>query len=39
MLSVKNITIKRPGTGISPMAWDKIIGTVATKDYQMDDLI
>jgi N,N'-diacetyllegionaminate synthase len=39
MLSEKNITTKRPGTGISPMAWDKIIGTVATKDYQMDDLI
>ncbi len=39
ILSEKNITIKRPGNGISPMAWDKIIGTVATKDYQMDDLI
>jgi N,N'-diacetyllegionaminate synthase len=39
MLSEKNITTKRPGVGISPMAWDKIIGTVATKNYQMDDLI
>jgi N,N'-diacetyllegionaminate synthase len=39
MLSDKNITTKRPGTGISPMEWDKVIGTVATKNYQMDDLI
>jgi len=39
MLSDKNITTKRPGTGISPMEWDKVIGTVATKNYQIDDLI
>jgi len=38
-LSSENITTKRPGTGISPMQWDNIIGTIATKDYQMDDLI
>jgi N,N'-diacetyllegionaminate synthase len=35
----KNITIKRPGTGISPMKWDEIIGTIATKNYSEDDLI
>ena len=38
-LTIKNITIKRPGNGISPMRWDDVIGTVATKDYKMDDLI
>ena len=38
-LSSKNITTKRPGTGISPMKWDTIIGTPAKRDYQMDDLI
>ena len=38
-LSSKNITTKRPGTGINPMKWDEIIGTFAKKDYQMDDLI
>jgi len=38
-LSSKNITTKRPGTGISPMKWDEIIGTPAKKDYQMDDPI
>lgn len=35
----KNITVKRPGTGISPMRWDEIIGTKAKKDYQEDELI
>ena len=35
----KNITTKRPGNGISPMRWDEIIGTNATKDYAKDELI
>jgi len=35
----KNIAIKRPGTGISPMRWDEIVGTLATKDYNEEDLI
>jgi N,N'-diacetyllegionaminate synthase len=39
ILSDKNITVKRPSTGISPMKWDEVIGTVATKNYQADDLI
>jgi N,N'-diacetyllegionaminate synthase len=34
-----NLTIKRPGTGISPMKWDEMIGSKATKDYKSDDLI
>ena len=38
-LSSENITTKRPGTGISPMEWDEIIGTFAKKNYRMDDLI
>jgi N,N'-diacetyllegionaminate synthase len=38
-LSSKNITTKRPGSGISPMKWDEIIGTPAKKDYRMDDPI
>ena len=37
--TTENLTIKRPGTGISPMQWDKIIGQVAQKDYEADDLI
>jgi N,N'-diacetyllegionaminate synthase len=39
LLSEKNISTKRPGTGISPMKWDEIIGVVATKDYNADELI
>lgn len=39
ILSVDNITIKKPGIGISPMKWDVIIGSIATKDYSEDDLI
>lgn len=35
----RNITVKRPGTGISPMEWDKIIGRRAIKNFSMDDLI
>ncbi len=34
-----NITVKRPGTGITPMRWDEIIGRKATKSYQRDELI
>jgi N,N'-diacetyllegionaminate synthase len=34
-----NLTIKRPGTGISPMKWDEVMGKVASKDYSTDDLI
>ncbi len=34
-----NLTAKRPGTGISPMEWDKVIGTKAKQSYAKDDLI
>ena len=34
-----NISVKRPGSGISPMLWYKILGTEAKKDYKIDDLI
>ena len=34
-----NLTAKRPGTGISPMEWDEIIGTKAKQTYVKDDLI
>lgn len=35
----KNLTTKRPGTGVSPMKWDEIIGTTADRDYQADEMI
>ena len=34
-----NLACKRPGDGISPMKWNEIINTVATKDYKMDEKI
>jgi N,N'-diacetyllegionaminate synthase len=38
-LTEENIVVKRPGNGISPMKWDKVLGTVAVKDYQTDEII
>lgn len=35
----ENLTIKRPGNGISPMKWDEVIGKVAKKDFAEEDLI
>ena len=35
----ENLTAKRPGTGISPMWWDEVIGRHAKKDFVWDDLI
>lgn len=35
----KNLTTKRPGNGISPMRWDEIIGTVANRNYEADEMI
>ncbi len=35
----KNITTKRPGTGISPMRWDEVIGRRANRNYEKDDFI
>lgn len=34
-----NITTKRPGTGISAMRWDEVIGKTALMDFNEDDLI
>lgn len=35
----QNLAIKRPGTGISPLLWDKVLEKSATRDFEMDDLI
>jgi len=37
--SADNITAKRPGTGISPMRWDEVIGRPAPRDFAADELI
>ena len=38
-LTEKNIATKRPGNGISPMKWDKVLGSKAIKDYRVDEMI
>ena len=38
-LTEENITVKRPGNGISPMLWDSVIGTTAKRDFGYDELI
>ena len=35
----ENLAVKRPGSGISPMRWDEIIGMKANKDYVTDEMI
>ena len=35
----KNLTTKRPGTGICPMMWNEILGTEAKRDFMEDELI
>jgi N,N'-diacetyllegionaminate synthase len=35
----QNITTKRPGTGISPMLWDEVMGRTALRDFREDELI
>lgn len=39
VFTAENLTVKRPGNGISPMRWDEVIGNVAEKDYEPDELI
>lgn len=34
-----NLTIKRPGTGLSPKMWDRIIGKKAQRDYYIDEMV
>ncbi len=35
----QNLTVKRPGNGISPMRWEEVVGCKAVKDFSKDDLI
>lgn len=35
----KNLTVKRPGSGINPMCWEKVLGQKAIRDFQEDELI
>ena len=35
----ENLTVKRPGCGVSPMLWDSVIGRKAIRDFAADELI
>lgn len=39
LLTEKNLTVKRPGNGISPMRWNEVVGTSAIKDYEEEEVI
>jgi N,N'-diacetyllegionaminate synthase len=37
--SESNLAAKRPGTGLSPMRWDEVVGKIAPRDFAADELI
>ncbi|MBR4787931.1 MAG: N-acetylneuraminate synthase [Bacteroidales bacterium] len=39
LLTEENLTVKRPGTGISPMRWEEVLGTKSVRDFTEDELI
>ena len=39
VLTEQNLTVKRPGSGISPMRWEEVLGQTAKKDFNEDELI
>lgn len=39
LLTEENLTTKRPGSGISPMRWEEVIGTKAVRDFAENELI
>ena len=39
MFTEDNLAVKRPGTGISPLQWDELLGLEANKYFIADDLI
>ena len=39
LLTEDNITVKRPGNGVSPMRWDSVVGSRALRDFGRDELI
>jgi N,N'-diacetyllegionaminate synthase len=39
VFSDENLAVKRPGTGLNPMLWNKILGKKAKRDFKKDELI
>lgn len=39
VLTEENLTVKRPGGGVSPLLWDSVIGRKAIRAFEPDELI
>jgi N-acetylneuraminate synthase len=39
LLTEENLTTKRPGSGVSPMQWEQVLGQKAKRDFKPDELI
>jgi N,N'-diacetyllegionaminate synthase len=39
VFSETNLAVKRPGTGLSPMRWDEVLGRKAPRDFAPDEFI
>lgn len=39
IFSEKNIGVKRPGNGISPMCWYDVVGRIASRDFKENEMI
>ena len=39
IFSEENLSVKRPGTGISPMEWDNVVGKTSKYHFKKDDQI
>jgi len=39
LFTESNLTIKRPGTGISPLRWDKVLGKKAPRAFRGDEIV
>jgi N,N'-diacetyllegionaminate synthase len=39
LLTAENLTTKRPGSGLSPIYWDSVLGTQAIRSYLKDEFI
>ena len=39
VFNANNLTVKRPGTGVSPMRWDEVLGSKALRNFNADELI
>jgi N,N'-diacetyllegionaminate synthase len=39
IFSINNLVIKRPGSGLSPIMWDEVVGVKSPRDFEKDELI